>query len=182
MKSITLKISLAAITLAFAVSSVSAASPNGPKPRCHKLNEIPVLVNGSWVCKQPSISAGSSSRSEASATHGKITAKKPQRARPDYIITKVSRSSGNPKQLTITVKNIGAAAKVTGSEIFATVMNSELGTAAVAMPYLKADQSLTTFINFNKAPDRGAKIRVMADGNKRIPEKNENNNVKSFTY
>jgi len=181
MKSLTLKTTLTAIALAFTASSISAAPANGPKPKCHVMGEIAVLSGGEWVCKQPSIRAKGNGM-ESATSGSKITQKRPVRAFPDYVITKVTRSAGNSKQLTVTIKNQGAKGNVAGSELYAKVMNSNLGTTAVAMPDLKAGQSLTTFINFTKAPDRGSRIRLMADGNKRVKESNENNNVKFFNY
>lgn len=182
MKTLTLKVSLTAIALMMAASTSFAASPNGPKPKCRNLGEIPVLVGGQWQCKQPSIKARESGMQSAVGAGNKVASKKPARARPDYIVTNVKRTQGNPKMLAVTVKNLGSEASVAGSEVFATVMGGDIGSAGIAMPHLKAGQSMTTFISFHKAPDRGSRIRVMADGNKRVTEKNENNNVKFFTY
>lgn len=179
----TLTTTLTTLALLLVATSGYAASPNGPKPRCTNMGEIPVVENGHWVCKAPSIKAkGNAMEAATAGGNNKLAGKKPGRAMPDYVITKVARTSGNDKMLAVTVKNNGAAHPVAGSELFATVMGGDIGTAGIAMPALKAGESQTTFISFFKAPDRGARIRVMADGNKKIKESNENNNVKMFVY
>ncbi|MDH5191915.1 MAG: hypothetical protein OEW89_11790 [Gammaproteobacteria bacterium] len=180
MKSLTLKTTLIAIALTAVASSSFAAPNNGPKPHC-QLGKIAVLEDGMWQCKQPSIKAADSNM-ESHTKGKKLGQKKPERARPDYVITKVSRTQGNDKMLAVTVTNQGADASVVGSELYATVMGGDIGTAAIPMPELKAGQSQTTFVSFNQAPDRGSRIRVMADGNKHIKESKENNNTKYFTY
>ena len=143
MKSLILKTALTAITLSITVSSSFAAPSNGPKPSCYNMGEIAVFSNGMWVCKQPSIKAkGNGMESAVGGGGNKLANKKPKRARPDYIITKVKRKKNNDKVLAVTVKNLGSKASVAGSELFATVKGGDVGIAGIAMPMLKDRKSV----------------------------------------
>ena len=180
MKSSTLKTMLAAIALTFVASSASAASPNGPKPRCPNLGEIPVFVNGMWVCKAPSIKAkGNGLESVVGGANKKI--KKPVRVakKPDLFVIAVENNYyEDPTKIRVVVRNKGAIKS--GSAVLLGTVNGLKAEGSI--PSMNPTYAKAVTLKFAKPMKRGDRLKFVADSKGHIDESNENNNVKHSIY
>ena len=164
-----------------------AAVPGGPKPSC-KFGEILVKQGDHWVCKTPSIKSQSMPENRSSSGAKKFApvepAKPPRVAakKADLVILDISRVGGTDNKFGVQIKNQGEVG-THGGQLYGANYGSDGGSASTPMPTFKAGETKHVFITFNMSEfNRGDRVRFHADGNNQIPESNENNNVKFYTF
>jgi len=169
---------LSAALLSTITFNAMAASPNGPKPKC-PMGEIPVLENGSWQCKQPSIKA--QTRPQAStAAPARAGIKKATIALPDLSIANIMKQNDptpNVDTFKVYVKNTGnaksAACKMS--------LDSSSGGGEMSIPSIKAGSGKWIEVKFFEYK-KGSRIRLFVDSQKKVVETNEGNNKYAFNW
>lgn len=178
MKTRTLLLSAALLsTVAF---NALAASPNGPKPKC-PMGEIPVLENGSWQCKEPSIKAPTRPQaSTAAPSRGGIKIQKASIAMPDLSIANVSKKNDptpNVDTYSVYVKNTGNKDSAPCKMYF----NASSGQGEFNVPQIKAGSGEWIEVKYFEYKD-GSRISLYVDSQKTVAETNEGNNKYAFNW
>lgn len=172
---------LTGVFISVVAANAIAANPNGPIPKC-PLGQIPVLEQGHYQCKQPTIKAGDASARKSNAEAPVLM--KAQVILPDYTILGAKRVAGKANTFAVKVRNSGNAA-APANQVFGVhylADNSSWGADAI-IPPLSPGQS--TIVNITIPPEnftRGDRIKFTADNFKQVVESNESNNSYAMNY
>ena len=174
---------LATLAVSVMASSAMAANPNGPKPKC-PVGQIAVVENGEYVCKEATLKAPGTSaeRGKVGSRGGRLTVKKPNGPKADFVILYASKVGGTKNKFGVQIKNQGGA-PTSGGFLQGLNMGDGGGGATAPMPMFKAGETKFMFVEFHSTKfSREGRIKFIADYGNDIPESNENNNSYSFNY
>ena len=109
--------------------------------------------------------------------------KKPQRATPkaDLIVYLVDEDYGQLHLMRVTIRNNGKV-KSDSAILSGMDMNQPAIKAQGSIPSIKPNGVYNVDLKFPTLPNKGDRIKLVADSGNHVDESNENNNVKFINY